>query len=84
MPSTWSKDFQDILQAKCDAWREAKKGAQREAIVNEVVKAIREQVAENERADPLPSDLAKVSHIGNTYLCISLMSSAENHKLVWQ
>jgi hypothetical protein len=65
MPNTWSKDFHDILRANCDAWREAKKGTQREAIINDVLKAMREQVAKDERADPLPSNIEKVSNIRN-------------------
>jgi hypothetical protein len=61
MPKSWSKRFNNILQSKKAAWKDSRKASQKDAIVQEVVAAIRDQVAKSGTEDPIPAGLEKVS-----------------------
>jgi hypothetical protein len=63
MPKAWSKRFNNILQSKKSVWKEARNSSQKEAIIQEVVKAIRDQVEKSKSEDPAPPGLEKVSWI---------------------
>lgn len=62
MAKGWSKRFNSILVSKKAAWQRAKKGSQRDAIVEEVAKAIRDEIAKSNTEDPVPPGLEKVSY----------------------
>lgn len=61
MPKSWARPFNRILKSHCEAWRDAKGGAERKVITEVVEKAIRDQVAQADGEDGIPSDIEKAS-----------------------
>jgi hypothetical protein len=61
MAKSWSKPFNAILSSKSGAWKDAKKQSEQQGIIEEVVEAIKTQLATTDGEDRTPPQLERVS-----------------------